>query len=87
MRQIRAKNSQTPTHSASAQADARPQPIEATDATAVPSPAHALQYRLLNALDEHAALETKVPLRWTLIGLFVTCAAFWALVATVATNL
>jgi|GEM_PF-7045402 len=81
MRQIRAKNSQTPTHSASAQADARPQPIEATDATAVPSPAHALQYRLLNALDEHGVSEKKLPLKWTLLGLGAFCLSFWVLAA------
>lgn len=59
----------------------RPQIADLASDASVPSPAHALQLRLLSALDEHPAVEKKLPLRWTLMGLFVTCAAFWALVS------
>lgn len=59
----------------------RPQIADLAADASVPSPAHALQLRLLSALDEHPAVEKKLPLRWTLMGLFVTCAAFWTLVS------
>ncbi|MFT3998428.1 MAG: hypothetical protein QM667_13580 [Asticcacaulis sp.] len=81
MRQKRAEAK----HLHSQRADtARPQPTEASAHSAgVPSPAHALQYQLLSAL-ETVQPEPKLPLKWTLLGLGLFCAATWALVARVA---
>ncbi|WP_126422459.1 hypothetical protein [Asticcacaulis excentricus] len=41
---------------------------------------------LLSALDTHAVMEAKMPLKWTLLGLFISCSGFWALVAGLASR-
>ncbi|MFP1130164.1 hypothetical protein [Asticcacaulis sp. W401b] len=41
---------------------------------------------LLSALDTHAVIEAKMPLKWTLLALFFSCSGFWALVAGLATR-
>ncbi|WP_298327768.1 hypothetical protein [Asticcacaulis sp.] len=47
---------------------------------------HTNDIGLLSALDTHAVIEAKMPLKWTLMGLFITCGGFWALVAGLATR-
>lgn len=47
---------------------------------------HANDIGLLTALETHTVIEAKMPLKWTLMGLFITCGGFWALVAGLASR-